>query len=189
MKRNEWNVFERFSTLKLLSFGVLGALIASVLAVFFKGRFDGVLDVHFVNEILWHQPFVDNLLAILLLSICLFITSKLLNPKTRFIDIVNAVLIGRFLIYLILFTNLNGFISRLSESALVDPENIQIDGNMIVLIILGMFSLALLFLFFVVVYVGFRVATNYKKWQGLFYFCVTVIVAEILSILLYTYLL
>lgn len=188
MKINEWNVFERFSTQKLLLVGIVGALVGSALAVFFKGRFDGVLDLHFVNEIKVFQPFVDNFLAILLLSSCLFFTAKLLNTKTRFIDILNAVLIGRLLIYPLLFANINGFISELSEKAIADPMNIQIDGDTILLIVFGLFSLALLFVFFCVVYLGFRVATNYKKWRGLFYFCLTVLVAEILSILIFTYL-
>ena len=187
MKINEWNVFERFTTRKLLSIGIVGALVGSSLAVFFKGRFDGVLDLHFVNEIEWYQPFVDNFLAILILSICLFFTAKLLNSKTRFIDILNAVLIGRLLIYTLLFSNINSFISALSEKAIADPMNIQIDGDTILLIVFGLFSLALLFVFFCVVYVGFRVATNYKKWRGLFYFCLTVIVAELLSLFLFTY--
>ena len=187
MKINEWNVFERLSTQKLLSIGIVGAVIGSALAVFFMGRFDGVLDLHFVNKIEWYQPFVDNFFAILILSICLFFTAKLLNSKTRFIDILNSVLIGRFLIYPLLFANVNGFISELSEKAIADPMNIEIDSDTILLIVFGLFSLALLFVFFCVVYAGFRVATNYKKWQGLLYFCLTVIIAELLSLFLFTY--
>lgn len=186
MKINDWNIFEKWSSERLLVIGIASAILASLSAYFLKGRFDGVLDLHFVENIQFYQPFLDNFIAIFLLTLSLFFTSKLLNSKTRFVDLLNAVLVGRISIYLILLTNINGFIGRLSEQLLIDPENIQIDSNTILLIGIGMISLVFLSIFLCVVYVGFRVATNYKNWKGFLYFILTVMVAEILSIILYS---
>lgn len=189
MKINDWNIFERWSTERLLIWGIIFTLIGSVFAFFLKGRFDGALDLHFVAEIRWFQPFVDNFLAVILLTLGLFITSKFLNSKTRFIDLLNAVLISRIFIYFILLGNINGFISQISEQVLINPENIQIDQNTIILILFGLITIAVLFLFLFFLYLGFRVATNYKKLRGILYFIFTIAITEIISLLLYTYIL
>ena len=95
MKLVLFNPFEKFSASKLLVFGIIATLIGSYLGYVFNGRFDGVIDLHFNEETTLVQPFVDNAVNILCLSLSLFVVGRIINKKTRFIDVLIPAMIAR----------------------------------------------------------------------------------------------
>ncbi|MFY7811748.1 MAG: hypothetical protein ACOVQ2_08455, partial [Flavobacterium sp.] len=99
-----FNPFEKFQEKELLKFGILGFILSSFLAYLFHFRFDGLIDVHVVEKTTWYQPFVDQIIHIILLCFFLFVSGKIINPKTRLIDIFNTVIIARIPFTLILFS-------------------------------------------------------------------------------------
>lgn len=177
--------FERFSHQSLFYFNVLMTLAFSGIAYLLKGRFDGILDLHFMASVKWYQALVDNLLNISLTAWLLFLAGKLINSKVRLIDVLNAVMLGRVLLYVMLFFNVNNWISRLTDKVMVDFPDIPLDVNLIVLSTFGLFSLSMLVIYLVVMYWGFKVAVNSKKLWHILLFVSTVLLAELLLKLIY----
>lgn len=188
MKSKNWNIFEKYPTQKLLWLGILGSIVGSLLAFLFNGRFDGVLDLHFVDAILWFEPFIDNLIDILILSLFLFGLGRILNKTTRFIDMLIAVMIGRFALYLLLFTNINNYISGITDAMLDEFPNVNLSPELIILSLFGLLSLLLILVFMFLIFLGFRVAVNSKKPIHILYFLLTVFLAEIVSKLIFIFL-
>ncbi len=185
MKINRYNPFERFSDKSLLCFGLIFTIIGSMLGFFFKGRFDGVLDIHFVNSIEWYQPFLDNTLNISVITIVLFILGKILNKKTRLLDVLNAVMLSRICIYVLVFFNINDFISQISEMILDDLPQINFDLNFALLIFFGLLSLFIIVIYLIIMYMGFKVAVNSKKNIHTLYFVFAIILVEIFTKIVY----
>lgn len=115
MKKIILNPFQTFSEKKLIAFGITTALIAIILSVPFNGRFDGVIDLHFVQKTTLLKSALDILIGILIITIMLFIIGKYINKKTRFIDILSSTLIAKIPFYFLLFFNINNLMFNTSE--------------------------------------------------------------------------
>lgn len=110
--------FEKYSEKTLLLVGIIITLIGSFVAYTFNTRFDGVVDVHSVTDVLLYQALLDNLINIFCLILFLFISAKYINKKTRLIDILTTSMVARTPIYLLPFFNINGAISKAGENIL-----------------------------------------------------------------------
>ena len=99
------NPFERILEKKLLVFGVFTLIIGTAIGYFFKGRYDGVLDVHFVDEIQLYDPFLDIVISVLCVTLPLFALGSFINKKTRFIDVLIATLIAKVPFYFLPLLN------------------------------------------------------------------------------------
>lgn len=186
MKKILFQPFENYSEKKLLFIGILGTLLGSLIAYLFQARFDGVLDVHFVENLELYHPFLDNLINVISLSLLLFICGKIVNKKTRLIDVFNASLIARFPYYLISFANINDYMYNLSQRILnfvtEKPEQIDINGlDMIAILIFAFLSLILLIYYLYLLYKGYQVATNAKGALPIILFIVAILFAEGIS--------
>jgi len=180
MKVNQYNPFERISDSRLLVFGLAITVLASFFAYCVNGRFDGILDLHFVEEAKIYQPFLDNLLNIVVTSLLLFTLGKILNKRTRYIDILNAVLLSRVLIYLLLFSNVNSFILSVTDNVMADFPNVEMSWSLIYLALFGIISLLVLAIYLFLMFLGFRVAVNSKKSIHILYFILTILLSEAL---------
>ncbi|MDR6301561.1 hypothetical protein [Mesonia maritima] len=186
MKKILFQPFENYSEKKLLLVGILGTVLGSLIAYLFQARFDGILDVHFVENLEWYYPFLDNSINVISLSLLLFICGKIVNKKTRLIDIFNASLIARFPYYLISFANINGYMGSLSQRLLnfatEKPELLAIEGtDLIVILIFAFISLILLIYYLYLLYKGYQVATNAKGALAIILFILAVLFAEVIS--------
>lgn len=179
-----FNPFLKFDEKKLLIVGIL---------VFGLNIFSCYY-VDFVNDSIFHysNPEEDqgiwnivkaNSLSYLLAVITLFILAKILNGKTRFIDILNTVLISQ--IPLMVMIPVNGLpfykkaVENISEN-INTPQSIPI-GDMAMVTIWGFISLILLVYSIVLYYNGFKTATNIKKWQHIVLFAFVSLVITIVS--------
>lgn len=184
MKTLLFNPFERYLEKDLLLAGTILTLIGSGFAYFLHGRFDGVLDLHFVLEIVWWQPFVDNLINILSLSILLFIAAKIINSRTRFVDILIASVVAKIPYYFLLLFNINGFISEIS-SRMVHPETLQVLDlsfrTMVPILIFTFFSILIAIWFITLLYNGYKVASHAKGTKAVVLFIAAIVIAEVIS--------
>jgi hypothetical protein len=160
------NPFEKFSEKQLLLFGLLFLLIGSFLCYQFNAFFDSILHISFPDTISFLNHFIQNIALTLILSIFLFAFGKYLNPKTRFIDILNVSLIAKIPFYLTTLTNINNLTKNSSDhliKGLSDIQNINISTqDYVVLFITSILTIFVLIWFAVLVWNGFKTATNAK---------------------------
>lgn len=188
MKTILFNPFKKYQENTLLIVGVLATLIGSLLAYFFYVRFDGAIDLHFTSEINLWQPFIDNFINIASVFIVLFLLSKYQNKKTRAVDILNAVLISRIPYYLLPLLNINNTISGATEQMMTiagDTININIEAiPMNALIIISLFALIsflALVWFIILLFNGYKIASNAKGNKQILFFALALILGEIIT--------
>jgi len=190
MKKLLLNPFEKISETKLLLFGIAITLIGSYLGFVFNGRFDGVIDLHFTETTTLSQPFIDNVINIFSLSILLFLFGRTINKKTRLIDILIAAMVARIPFYFLPFSNIDNFMSRFSNAFIKDldlknPAAFHIEtGNLLTLLLFAIVSIGMLVWFVLLLFHGFKVATNCKTPNHTLLFVIGIILAEIVSKLL-----
>lgn len=178
------NPFAKFSELTLLVAGLMifaaGVLIASYCGVIF----DGVFDVH-VAALDTKQNFLILLVDVACIFVLLLALGKFINKKTRVIDILNTSLVSRLPIHILgLFTN-NVAMDTINEKILKSieqPEHLDFSfSEMAILIGFSILSMLFLAYFIILLVNGFRTATNAKKWQHFVLFAMFLIIAEIIS--------
>lgn len=185
MKTILFNPFQKYTEKQLFLFGWLLAITAAVLSLFFNGRFDGVIDLHFVEKTSIITTSSDIVICIGILSFLLFIIGKMINKKTRFIDVLVASLIAKIPFYFLLFFNINNKMFLVSQK-LMDSISQKKDFNietleMSLLVISGIATFISLVWSMILLFNGFKTATNIKETKHIILFIVTVIVSEILS--------
>ena len=188
------NPFEKYASTNLLVAGLLLLLAGSYLGFVFHARFDGVIDLHFTEKILWYQPLIDNLINTACLFLLLFMLGNYINKKTRAIDILNPVLIARIPIYLLTFFNSGGYMFKKTQSIFeqVDMENLDSGiqwetADIIAIVLFSCIAMALLVWFVLLLYNGFRIATNTKGAKNIALFAAALVVAEIVSKIVISY--
>ncbi|TDE45997.1 hypothetical protein E0I26_04735 [Flavobacterium rhamnosiphilum] len=185
MKTLLFNPFEKYSDRTLIAFGLLFSLIGGYLGFVFNARFDGVIDLHFVEKVSVYQPLFDIAIDIFCSSILLFSVGKLINNKTRFIDILSVSMIARIPFYFLSFFNINNLMYNISKRILsmIAPEKIHnfVITDIPVLLVVSMTTILFLIWLIVLLYNGFKVATNAKETKHTLFFIGALIFAEILS--------
>lgn len=189
------NPFVKLSESKQSFFGLSFLIIGSLLGYLFQARFDGVIDLHFVENITFTQPFLDNIINTSTLTLFLFLLGIYVNPKTRFWDILNTSLIARIPFYLMPFFNISNYMMDITDSLLVSietPNNQLFETvspiSMIVVFIFALLSLLFLVVFGVLLWNGFKVATNAKSTKSIILFIICILLSEITSKFLIHYL-
>ncbi len=183
-----FNPFEKYSEKTLLIFGIVATFSGSFLGYLMKARFDGIVDMHLVKNIKWNEPLVDNIINVLVLFVLFFAFGKMINSKTRAVDILNVSLICRIPIYLVSLTNLGGILEKSTQNMMdkIDFENLnnipQFElSDMIIILVFSVVMILLLIYMIVLFWKGFRTATNSKGAKNIIIFIVLFIIAEILS--------
>lgn len=180
-----YNPFEIFSERQLLIFGILFLAIGSFLGFLFNGRFDGVLDLHFVEFADFYEVLLDNLINTMVLTILLFLLGLFINPKTRIIDLLNTALIARIPFYILPVFNINNHMYRITDAMmdLVATNNLEAIAvtDTVFMAIFGILALTTLVWFAILLWNGFKIATNAKGIKIIVLFIVIVLLAEIAS--------
>lgn len=191
MKTVLLNPFEKFSERTLILFGFISNLIGGYLGFLLNVRFDGVLDIHFAGKIKLYESFIDITIDILCITALLYIVGKLINSKTRFIDILSAIMIARIPLYFITFFNANNLMYTISHRMLYTIKSEKIDTfplpDLLVILVFALISILFLVWFIILLYNGFKTATNAKETKHTLLFIVALIFSEVLSkILIYS---
>ncbi len=180
-----FNPFERYSEKVLLTVGTLFTLMGSFLALKFKARFDGILDFHFVSEVLPQQPLIDNVIDIFCLTVLMFLVGRYLNSRTRWVDILVMVIVARIPYYLLPLLDINSTMTDVTKELLQSVNAGQVDQiSSSVLFITLLFSVIVILVLVWHVYLlyqGFKVAVNAKSTKAVVLFFVTLLLAEVVS--------
>ena len=161
------NPFSKFDEKTLLIIGIMGAFLNYIFCNLFGYIMDGNLHFRFLRE---EESNITILLYILiniiLLAISLFIVGKFINSKTRIIDIINTVLIASIPSTLLLaISEIPPFkrsMDTVQEIALTNPESLN-SLDLIIILIFSFISIIFLIYSFVLIYKGFKTATNVKN--------------------------
>lgn len=185
MMKLVFNPFERYSEKQLILIGIVTTLIGSLLAISFNARFDGILDLHFVEKVKIYEPIIDILIDTICLVILLFAIGKSINKKTRLVDIISTTLISKIPFYILLFQNINSFsyqiTDKLTKSLLTKNYSLEkvTTGEMTYLVFCGILSLVLIVCSITLLYNGFKTATNAKNTKSILLFIVAIILSEV----------
>lgn len=180
------NPFEKLSETQLFAIGLGLTIGGSLLGYLFNTTFDGVIDVHPYPGVTIAHVFTDNAINTVSLFLPLFILGLIINKKTRFIDVLNSVLIARSPFCLLALGNANNFFVNLDSKLRVsNPMDITFAAlDIIVITVFAIFSIAFLVWFVALLYNGFKTATNIKLTQHKVAFGFAIILGEALSKLL-----
>lgn len=187
MKKLFLNPFEKISETKLLLFGIAITLIGSYLGYMFNGRFIGIFSFKTNDEVILTQSLIDNGIDLFSITLFLFFFGRIINKKTRFIDILIPSLVARLPIYLLAFTNTNNFIADLSNSLMSNldvknPAAFHIEtADLIILLVFAAISIGSLVWSVTLLFKGFKIATNCKTLNHTLLFATGIILAEVLS--------
>lgn len=180
-----YNPFELYSERQLLIFGLVMTLIGSFLGYLFNGRFDGIVDFHLLESVTFLEVVLDNFFNTVLLTTLLFITGKLINSKTRFVDVLNASLLARIPFYMLPFFNFNNVMydvsNRTYDIMVAGSFNAISTPDIILLMLFSFVAICTLIWFSVLLWNGFKVATNAKGIKNIILFIFTILAAEVVS--------
>lgn len=183
------NPFESFTDKKLLQIGFIALFLGSILAFSLNGRYDGLLNFHFYNDVKFWQPLIDLLINAVVYSNLLFFVGYFINKKTRKVDFFIISLWTQMPFYILPVFNignkLKDFEAVLIESITKNPHDISFLTHdpllLIILIIMSLFSILGLIIFFYWSWMGFKWATNTKNYWHILVLVLTVILASFIS--------
>ncbi len=179
------NPFEKFSEKQLLIFGILFLFIGSYIGFLVNAYFDSILHISFVQGATYLNSVAQNLTITLLLSIVLFALGKYFNPKTRFIDLLNVSLIARIPFYFSVLININNATSKLTDNIANNLDTIQnitfSTSEYLFLIFTSVFGILCIFLFAILLWKGFKTATNAKTTKEIIILIVTLLLTNFVS--------
>jgi len=180
-----YNPFELYSERQLLIFGLVLTLIGSFLGYLFNGRFDGIIDFHLLESVIFLEVVLDNFFNAVLLTMLLFINGKIINSKTRFVDVLNASLLARIPFYILPFFNFNNVMydvsNRTYDIMVAGSFNAISTPDIILLMLFSFVAICTLIWFSVLLWNGFKVATNAKGIKNIILFIFTILVVEVVS--------
>ncbi|AZB08172.1 hypothetical protein EG344_04520 [Chryseobacterium sp. G0162] len=177
-----FNPFERFDEKLLLLVGIL-AIALSIVAGYWTGTtFTSIYRISSVENASFQTIVISTLLSFIAAIAVLFILGKILNSKTRIIDIVNTVLISQLV--LILFQCIGKISSiRLAGKNIIkyqsDPSGAFPFLDFMIMICMTVFSITTLIYSITLFYNGFKTATNIKKWQHIVLFCIVSLISTL----------
>jgi glucan phosphoethanolaminetransferase (alkaline phosphatase superfamily) len=185
MKNLLLNPFEKYSEQKLLPTGILALLIGASVTYMLKCKFIGVLKVTFIDDASIEQSIFDSIIIAGCLTLLLFLAAKYIYTKTRLIDIIVTVLIGYIPFYLLTLFNIKDTIQITTENLMkhATPElanQLPMD-DLIIIIIFGFISIFIIIWFIILLYNGFKTATNAKGNKPKIIFGIAILLADIIS--------
>ncbi len=182
------NPFEKHSEKNLLFFGSIMTFLGSFIAYLTKARFDGVIDMHVVDQIRFLEPLFNNLLNTLSLFLLFFLLGKRINSKTRWIDILSVSIISRIPFYVLPLFNIEGLLANITEKLLsgIDFQNLSKPpvikfSDMLILLVFTAVAVLCFAWFIALFWNGFRVATNTKGTKNIIFFIAFLLLSEVLS--------
>ncbi len=176
------NPFEKYSETKLLIFGLLFTLLGIYAGYFFNGKFVGTMSISFSGTVGFLESAIDNGICIFSFWLLLFLLSKLINKRSRAIDILNTVIVARVPFFFIMLFNCTGFLNSIENPSDGNPLAINFSPTeMAFLLVTGVIAIAILVWFIILLYKGFKTASNVKTTLHKILFAIAIILAEALA--------
>lgn len=168
-----FNPFERFDDKLLLIIGLLATALAIVTGYWTDSRFSSIYKISSLEEVTFKAVALSTLISFASAIVILFILGKILNNKTRLIDIVNTVLISQLFLILLQAMDKIPFIKNAHDRMISykdRPSEMPPVGDLAIILGMASFTLIVLIYSITIYYNGFKTATNIKKWQHIVLF-------------------
>ncbi|AQX05004.1 hypothetical protein ATB99_06930 [Elizabethkingia meningoseptica] len=175
-----FNPFEKYSEYKLLLFGILFFILTPLVCYYTQERMTGFMRFDKPESLTLKASFLYCGVSIVSCILILYLLAKVFNKKSRFLDIINTVLISNALnVPLLLLTH---FID-IGKAFSMDDKNQNLYQNIIYLLFIAVFAaiiLSLVVYSFILFFNGFRTATNIKKLTQIILFIFIFFVSSII---------
>lgn len=191
MKNYILKPFHYFQEKQLLLLGLSTGLLSCLVQLITHSRIISILQITAIDQ---HPTFLqaiaDFTISSIVMAVALFIFGRIINQKTRFIDIFNTVTVARIPLFIPLLFDINGYISDKQKILLQSINNPDALANQTTLfipvILFALLALLLLIAFGYYIYQGFKTATHLKKTGHIIVFIVLTLGVDLLTRLLTT---
>ncbi|WP_177764570.1 YIP1 family protein [Flavobacterium sp. I3-2] len=176
------NPFAILSDKKQTIIGLISLIFGILIAHFMTINIQ-ILRIDPVENVSLLKSFLNLIICILFLSLAFFGIGKIINKKTRFIDIINTVLLSFIPVYISLFQNLNHFLNNEIDKLIQTLKNGDIYNLSppILFLIVGLVGFVFFIYYVYLLFIGFKTATNSKKaWHYVLFFA-TLIIVDLLT--------
>ncbi len=175
-----FNPFSKFSEKNLLGIGLISSMLLILACYFTNTKMDSLLHFSPAKNLDWLSISLFVIISLVYAIVLLFVLGKFLNKKTRFIDIVNTVLVSQVpVVFLLLSTKLIDIDNISKQIATTAEKNTSLNLNIFDLLYFTIFGFATLLLLIyssVLLFNGFKIATNIKKWQHIVLFAFVLLI-------------
>ncbi|WP_185287371.1 YIP1 family protein [Chryseobacterium lactis] len=178
-----FNPFEKFDEKLLLLIGILTVLLSIAVGYWTGTSFNSIYKIGNLDHVSLKIVALSTLASFIFAIIILFILGKILNNKTRFIDIINTVLISQLVLVILQCTEKISFIDDAKERMITYAQHPSDSIPLLdtsIMMGMALLSITLLTYSIVLFYNGFKTATNIKKWQHIALFAVVSLVSVII---------
>lgn len=179
-----FNPFGIYSEKQLFVTEILLTLTGALLGSFLDVTYDGVLDIH-QSETDFLTSLKENGINVACIFVTLLIAGKIINRKTRAIDIFNTATISRFPMYIGAVITSSPILTRIGDQILNqrnDIQHLQLKPLDLALLLVISCVLLMITVYYITLLVnGFKTSVNAKKWQHFAGFAVALLIAEIIS--------
>lgn len=183
MKSAFFNPFAKYTEKQLLPIGVAVTIISVFLADYTDARYDGVLDLHFISNVSITKVLTDFIINIVLLFIALLTVGKIINKKTRPVDILTTIVVARIPFYAVMLVNINKTMQTVTDKLDITAPTITNlnSADMSYIIIAGIITIVAVAWYIALLYNGFKIASNAKTFKQNILFIIALIAAEVIS--------
>lgn len=187
-----FNPFERFDDKLLLAVGLLGTALIVLLGYYWTGNcFISIYRISRPDRATFEAIAIPTFISFASAIVILFILGRILNNKTRLIDIVNTVLLSQLVVSVMQVMDKIPLIKN-SQTKMISqrahPAEVLPIWDLTVTIGIATVSLIIMIYSITLYYNGFKTATNIKKWQHITVFAaVSLLTTMICQILISKY--
>jgi hypothetical protein len=168
------NPFEIYRERNLLIIGVVFAILTGLVSSYTSHLLFGSLKVISNQKQLWYEAILNIAITLLSNTIILYVFARLRYVKTRFVDVLNVVLVSHLVLYLMLCLSVLPLVQNavtaveleILDKGFAAPELSKV--HMITLVGFGLVVISLLFYFFYLLVVGMKIAMNSKRKLDVF---------------------
>jgi len=172
-----FNPFSKFSEKQLFIFGFLFFIVNSLVCFYTSTKMDSIFHFSPIENLTLTSALLFVLVCTVSAILFLFLLGLAFYKKTRLIDIVNTVLLSQapnfMILFCIKFSGLDTLATKINGTSGSVPS-LDLDSIAIIPFTIGVFfMLALIIYGFMLIYNGFKTATNLKKGYHIALFIIT----------------
>lgn len=170
-----FNPFERFDEKLLFLTGMITIILSIVMGYWTNTTFTSIYRINNIENATLKNIALPTLLSFAVAIVVLFILGKILNKKTRIIDIINTVLISQLFLIIIQGIGKIPFLKQAGKNVIQyqsNPTGTFPFLDFLIMISLTVVTITTLIYSMTLYYNGFKTATNIKKWQHIVLFCI-----------------
>jgi len=176
------NPFAILSDKRQTIIGIISLIIGIALIYIFQIQIE-IIGLHIAENLKLQNASINQLIIVCLLTLAFFCIGKIINKKTRIIDILNTILLAFIPIYISTFINFNGYMDEQNNKiyeAFINNNVNEIKLPFLFLVI-SVFMILMIVYYFYLLFIGFKTATNSKKaWHYVLFFA-TLIIIDLLT--------